>query len=42
MSGREHKRGHQGSKMRREEYALRKNKSPTRGHIRREEKPFRA
>jgi hypothetical protein len=41
MSGREHKRGHLGSKLRREEYAMRKRKSPTRGHIDQEEEPVR-
>ncbi len=39
MSEREHKRGHCGSKAKREELAMRKRKSPTRGHIDQEEKP---
>ncbi|HTX43767.1 MAG TPA: hypothetical protein VMC61_03485 [Methanocella sp.] len=41
MSEREHKRGHRGSKQSREEYAMRRRKSPTCGHIDQEEKPVK-
>ncbi len=41
MVEREPIRGHKGSKARREELAMNKRKSPTKGHIDQEEEPVR-
>lgn len=41
MSEREHKRSYPGSKQSRENYAMRKRKSPVQGHIDQEEEPVK-
>ena len=41
MAEREHKRGHQGSKARREELAMNKRKSPIGEHEGQEEEPVK-
>jgi hypothetical protein len=39
MSEREHKRGHEGSKARRDELAMKKRKSPSQGRVGQHEEP---
>lgn len=41
MAERGHQKSHEGSKARREELAMRKRKSPTKGHVEQEERPVR-